>query len=109
MPGFAERLAVFDRMTPEEWIDAAGEKAARGRQAALRAPDVSANVKEAIPFLDIVTKTIPGTPAERELQRKQLIWQCFAHGPAVAFCTPNIDTTANPVLSAVALGPGDRA
>eukprot|EP00662_Eupelagonemidae_sp_cell21_P029998 gene29998-42649_t len=55
----------------------------------------------------MVSKTIPGTPAERNLQLKQMMWQVFCHGTAVAFVTPNLDTTANPALACIAVGPGE--
>eukprot|EP00662_Eupelagonemidae_sp_cell21_P049470 gene49470-20636_t len=67
-------------MTPEEWIMAAGAKADRTVQQAMRASD-----------------------EDRNLQLRQLMWQVMCHGPAVAFLTPNLDTTANPTLACLAI------
>ncbi len=107
MSGFGEMINLFATMTPEQWIEAAGAKADRTLQQVMRDDSVHANVKRAMPYIQIATKTIPGTPAERKVQREQLHWQFFAHGAAVAFITPNLDTSNDPVLAALALGPGE--
>ena len=61
----------------------------------------------AIPWLHAATKNLPNTPAERDVQRQQLTWEHLAHGKAVAFVTPNVNTSRDPVLAALAVGPGE--
>ena len=74
--------------------------------AAMRAPGTDSDVKAAMYFMNMVSKTCPGTSAERNLQYKHLVGQVWAHGPGVALVTPNLDTDRNPVLACVAMGPG---
>jgi len=93
-------------MPPELWIEAAGEKGGRGAREALRDKDVHEDVKMALKMMSIVSARIPGTPAERDRQQKQLTWQGFAHGMAVEFGTPNIETKYNRVFAAIAQSPG---
>eukprot|EP00660_Eupelagonema_oceanica_P003475 gene3475-19147_t len=108
MDGYQSKPAVFARFRDggaEKWIQAAGEKADRTTHQAMTSDAVHADVKAAIPYVDVVTKTIPGSPAERKVQGRQLTWQSFRHGVGVAFCTPNLDTTMNPILACLAYGP----
>jgi len=94
-------------MTPEQWTAAAGLKGGRGAREALRDPSVHADIKTGLRMMSIVSARIAGTPAERDLQQKQLTWQGFAHGMPVAFGTPNIETRYNAPFAAVAQSPGE--
>ena len=98
-------------MTVEQWFQAAekkaGDKEGRGMAQALRDPNVHRDVKDGIRMMSIVSARIPGTPAERSLQQKQLTWQSFAHGMPVAFGTPNVETRYNAQFAALAQPPGE--
>ena len=93
MPGFAEQLKVFERVQGEQWVQAAGAHADRSVTTAMRASDadVDSDVKAALWFLSMVSKTCPGTSAERNLQYKHLVGQVWAHGPGVALGVPGFE------------------
>ena len=68
MEGFGILQHYLTTITPAELIAAAGEGAARGVGAAMRAGDVSTAVKQILTYLSMSGKAIPTTPAERALQ-----------------------------------------
>ncbi len=107
LEGFKKSVAALRRMTPAQWLEAAAAQGGRRARDALRDTAVHDDVKAALRLMSLVSARIPGTPAERDWQQKQLTWQTFAHGFPVAFGTPNVDTRRNPVFAAVAKGPGE--
>ena len=91
---------------PVREAGAEGGRTRRGVQGASN-DEVHQNVKVAFAFMDTVSHTMVNTPAERERQRRHMTWQSFRHGLAVVFCTPNLDTSSDPILMALATGPGE--
>ena len=60
MDGFGTAMKVFSTVKPEQFCEAAGAKASGPRTAAeaMRSPDVSPEVKKALSFMSLVSKTI---------------------------------------------------
>ena len=68
---------------------------------------VAPDVRTFLQAIRTTTKTQRGTPAERGVQRQELIAEQLKHGRAYAFMTPNVRTSSAPILLALAFGPGD--
>ena len=75
LEGFEQSAAAIRRMTPAQWVAAAGEHGGRGPRHALADPAVHDDIKAALRMMGVVSARIPGTPAERERQCRELTWQ----------------------------------
>ena len=110
MGALITNIHLFTFETKLEFLESATgpEGSKRTARDALLDPAVDRDVKDGVRMMQIVSQKIPGTPAERDVYQRQLMWQTFAHGVPVAFGTPNTGQRDDPVFAACASSPGPR-